>query len=88
MLKNNQYRTEVFGGTNPVFVPYFTDEKEYEDLKNNIHHLREKKLCGLKTAQPSSNFDVDFDNNLNDGRLGQKENKEGYGTFKKNYEGD
>jgi hypothetical protein len=29
--KNFQYRTEIFGGNNPLFVPFNTDEKEYED---------------------------------------------------------
>lgn len=29
--KNLKYQTEPFSGNNPIFVPFITDEKDYED---------------------------------------------------------
>lgn len=31
LARNNEYRTEIFGGHNPVFVPYLTDASDYQD---------------------------------------------------------
>jgi hypothetical protein len=31
LKKNLQYKTEIFGGNNPVFVSFKSDEKDYED---------------------------------------------------------
>ena len=31
LKKNLQYQTGPFGGNNPVFIPFKTDEQKYED---------------------------------------------------------
>ncbi len=31
MKKNLEFKTELFSGVNPVFIPYSTDQKDYED---------------------------------------------------------
>jgi hypothetical protein len=38
LKKNNKYQTVVFGGNNPVFIPFTTNEKEYDEIyvNNNI----------------------------------------------------
>ena len=31
LKKNNKYHTVVFGGNNPIFIPFGTNEKQYVD---------------------------------------------------------
>jgi hypothetical protein len=31
LVHNLQYQTTPFGGHNPIFVPYLTDQKDYEE---------------------------------------------------------
>jgi hypothetical protein len=35
LMKNNKYSTEVFGGNNPLFIPFSTDEMEYDEIYVN-----------------------------------------------------
>jgi len=41
LKKNNKYRTIVFGGNNPIFIPGHTDEKLYDEMyvNNNLDSL-------------------------------------------------
>lgn len=32
LKKNFEYKTEIFGGNNPIFIPFTTDAKNYEDI--------------------------------------------------------
>jgi len=66
LVKNNQFQTLVFGGNNPIFIPFFTNEKEYEDLKNNLKELRLKYKAQMERSRQASNIDVDFQSNLMD----------------------
>ena len=45
LMKNNKYQTVVFGGNNPIFVPFTTDEKEYDEIyvNNNLLQLKQKQ---------------------------------------------
>ena len=38
LKKNLAFKTEIFGGSNPLFIPFLTDEKDYED--RYIHNQR------------------------------------------------
>jgi hypothetical protein len=42
LMKNNKYQTLVFGGNNPLFVPFFTNEKDYDEIyvNNNLIQLK------------------------------------------------
>lgn len=44
--KNLKYQTEPFGGNNPVFIPFVTNESTYQDryeVNEMQHHKDEKK---------------------------------------------
>jgi len=45
LKKNNKYRTIVFGGNNPIFIPGHTDEKLYDEMyvNNNLDSLDYEK---------------------------------------------
>jgi len=38
MKKNNKYSTILFNGNNPVYVPFLTDDKLYDEVyvNNNV----------------------------------------------------
>ena len=47
LKKNNKYTTEVFGGNNPIFLPFATDEIEYDEIyiNGNVNQkFREERL--------------------------------------------
>lgn len=66
MRKNLEFKTELFSGVNPVFIPYTTDEKDYEDkfIHNQLQlldHPSKEDVFG-KDRQPL--LDVDYVRNL------------------------
>ena len=70
LAKNLLYQTEPFGGTNPVFIPFRTEEKDYEDRYVHNQHMIIEALDPhaepsqelLKAAQAAT--DVNFLTNL------------------------
>lgn len=46
LKKNFQFKTEIFGGNNPIFIPFSTDTKNYEDL-----YIHNPKLLLTKTMK-------------------------------------
>ena len=90
-MKNNKYQTTAFGGNNPIFIPFKTDEKEYDEIyvNDNIKQLEQKKLQEHNKKQ-QFNIDVDFMENVQETKLrsGKQAQGVGYGTYKKKYESD
>lgn len=79
LKKNMQFKTEIFKGMNPVFIPYSTNEKEYED---RYIHNQALILEGDETqTRPRVQLDVDFVRNM-----GMFEMPSGYGTYQSNQE--
>ena len=39
LQKNLLYQTEPFGGTNPLYIPFKTEEKDYEDRYVHNQHM-------------------------------------------------
>ena len=70
MKKNNKYRTIVFGGNNPIFIPGHTDEKLYDEMyvNNNLDSLDREKQIRLHNLWKTNalGLDVDFLKNLAD----------------------
>lgn len=65
MKKNLEYKTELFSGVNPVFIPYTTDERDYEDkyIHNQLQLLdAPTKQEVFHNQQPL--LDVDYVRNL------------------------
>ena len=64
LSKNLLYQTEPFGGNNPLFIPFRTEEKDYEDrYVHNLHMILERE--GKDEALLlNHDTDVNFLNNL------------------------
>ncbi len=75
-----QFKTEIFKGMNPVFIPYSTNEKEYED-----RYIHNQALilegAGDDAFKPRVQLDVDYVRNM-----GMYEMPQGYGTYQSNQE--
>ena len=66
MKKNNKYHTVVFGGSNPLFIPFGTDETIYLDSyygNNEVVPAGELNDLNMKYLQNIPN-DVNFIQNL------------------------
>jgi hypothetical protein len=85
LKKNLENRTEIFGGNNPLFIPYVTNENDYEDryIHNQqqlLEPLSRQQLQGATDKKAGGGgplLDVDFVRNtqMND------TTPEGYGTY-------
>lgn len=64
--KNYQYRTEIFNGNNPIFIPFHHDEKVYED--QNIHNAQSvlKSKISDKASAQKTLLDVNYLKNMDD----------------------
>ena len=84
LMKNNKYQTEVFGGNNPIFVPFETDEIEYDDIyvNDNLKQLELKRKPILQEKLSNLSQDLNFKENATT-RLNAF-----YGTYPKKYEAD
>ena len=68
----------AFGGTNPIFIPFTTDESHYDDVYvNQNQNMQQVKV------KANVNKDVDFMANLYHQHKG-----DGYGTYQKKFESD
>lgn len=77
LIKNNKFQTIAFGGNNPLFVPFTTIEKDYDEIYiNNNKPQVENSKDNLKISE-----DVNFVQNLTT-------NFEFHGSFNKKYESD
>ena len=78
MQKNLEFKTELFKGVNPVYIPYFTDQKDYEDkyIHNQQQLLDHPSKEELLTANKHPLLDVDFIKNLQ-----LNDMPTGYGTY-------
>lgn len=97
LKKNNKYQTVIFGGINPIFVPYKTNEKKYIDRfygnesgeagRNLVDSDDEGARGDLKKKTFAPN--VDFVANV-DGAAGWRQgvNEMGYGSTQKSFELD
>lgn len=85
LKKNLAFRTEIFGGNNPLFVPYLTDEKDYEDryihnVELILNPLSKEEILGTdKKRQPL--LDVDYVRNTM-----MLDMPSGYGAFESQQE--
>jgi len=82
LSKNLLYQTEPFGGNNPLFIPYRTEEKDYEDrYVHNLHMIldgHENKDELLRQAAATLDY----------GSLVNMQAEEGYGSLKSTIEMD
>ena len=78
LIKNNKYSTIAFGGNNPLFIPFTTIEKVYDEIHiNNNKPQNENSIKKVKISQ-----DVNFVENLSS-LIHQN-----HGPFTKKYESD
>ena len=78
LIKNNKYSTIAFGGNNPLFIPFTTIEKVYDEIHiNNNKPQNENSIKKVKISQ-----DVNFVENLSSSI------HQNHGSFTKKYESD
>lgn len=86
LKKNLANRTEIFGGNNPLFIPYATDEKDYED--RYIHNAAQllytpnPLVAEAEASDSKPLIDVDFMRNLQTGEF----TGNGYGVYQSEQE--
>ena len=84
LRQNFKYKTEIFGGNNPLFMPFTTDEKTYEDTYiHNPKNLLLNPHVSQETVQKKAQIDVNYLDNT-DRMLPAM----GYGTYAKATEVD
>ena len=78
--KNFKYKTEIFGGNNPLFIPYKTDEKSYEDKYIHNQNLLLKESAVTLSGKDKKKFqiDVNYVDNVQSNNL-----PSGYGSYQK-----
>jgi len=80
LQQNLHYRTQVFKGNNPVFIPFTTDERDYEDR----YKYQERLILEPRSKDDILGTDkkrlplIDVDYMANTGML---ETPLGYGTY-------
>ena len=83
LRKNFEYKTEIFGGNNPLFVPFATDAKHYEDVHVHNPKLLLAKGTDAAAVRQKAQLDVNFLENAQSLGL-----PEGYGSFQSRAEID
>eukprot|EP00347_Sterkiella_histriomuscorum_P007678 403347993 len=84
LKKNFQYKTEIFGGNNPIFIPFQTDTKNYEDLYIHNPKLLLQRQVKQEDVKQKAQIDVNFIQNIEN----LQNSKQGYGTFQNQQELD
>ncbi|CDW72894.1 UNKNOWN [Stylonychia lemnae] len=84
LSKNFQYKSQIFGGNNPIFVPFSTDINSYEDLYiHNPRQLLQQQVKSEEVKETAKSLDVNYLKNI---EFDQKPS--GYGTFQNQQEID
>lgn len=74
LAKNLVYQTEPFGGNNPLFIPFRTEVKDYEDNYVHNQHIIPKVEVRDLPSSADLPLDINFVRNL------ETETEEGYGA--------
>ena len=82
LQKNLLYQTEPFGGNNPLFIPYRTEEKDYEDRYVHNQHMILEQLESKEELHKQASATMDFATVIS------MRQEAGLGTYKSNFEID
>jgi len=81
---NYMYKTEIYDGRNPLFVPFKTNEKDYEDKYiHNPASLLGQQVERAKEEVKEKPLDVNYWKNTE-----MQWYPEGYGNYQKKHEVD
>ncbi len=76
LKQNYKKQTEIFGGNNPIFIPFVTDETHYDDQYIVNNFIERGPEIALKDLNQKVSLDVNFVVNTDMNSL-----PKGYGSF-------